>query len=177
MTHHRRGASIAPPRPGGYDARVRTLLAACGGFLLAVLWMDLMFDVQVLAEPTGPAPLPASVLASLVGYYRRVTTDARPLTWLVAVVMAITVAGSVVEVARARAKHRAHVLALGLCAMPIGLAVVRVLPHAVRLGTAADPIEVQSELARGIFHDHVACLAAMLAFTGLQVVRGGRRPR
>jgi hypothetical protein len=24
------------------------VLAACGGFLLAVLWMDLMFDVQVL---------------------------------------------------------------------------------------------------------------------------------
>ena len=27
------------------------VLLACGGFLLAVLWMDLIFDTQVLAVP------------------------------------------------------------------------------------------------------------------------------
>jgi hypothetical protein len=56
-------------------------LSACGGFLLAVLWMDLMFDVQVLrhrrsgeASRTGAGPI--------AGYYRRVTTDAsRWATW------------------------------------------------------------------------------------------------
>ena len=33
------------------------LLAACGGFLLAVLWMDLMFDVQVLPSLWEGIPL------------------------------------------------------------------------------------------------------------------------
>ena len=32
------------------------LLAACGGFLIAVLWMDLMFDVQVLRTREGDVP-------------------------------------------------------------------------------------------------------------------------
>ena len=39
-------------------------LAACGGFLLAVLWMDLMFDVQVLPHRHLPE-LPEAVLASI----------------------------------------------------------------------------------------------------------------
>ena len=29
---------------------MNALLAACGGFLAAVLWMDLIFDVQVLLQ-------------------------------------------------------------------------------------------------------------------------------
>jgi hypothetical protein len=43
------------------------ILAASGGFLLAVLWMDLMFDVQVLASELGGAPMPESALASSAG--------------------------------------------------------------------------------------------------------------
>ena len=54
------------------------LLAACGGFLLAVLWMDLMFDVQVLRHRRD-AQLPEPVLASIAAYYGRVTTRARPM--------------------------------------------------------------------------------------------------
>ena len=39
------------------------ILAASGGFLLAVLWMDLMFDVQVLPSELGGAPMPESAMA------------------------------------------------------------------------------------------------------------------
>ena len=52
---------------------MQRVLAACGGFLLAVLWFDLMFDVQVLRHGSA-AVLPEPVLASIAGYYRRVTT-------------------------------------------------------------------------------------------------------
>ena len=41
--------------------------ALCGGFLLAVLWFDLMFDVQVLGHP--PGPLPEEVLSSITIYW------------------------------------------------------------------------------------------------------------
>ena len=47
-------------------------VTAGAGFLLAVLWFDLMFDVQAARQPGGD--LPEEVLASIAGYYRRVTT-------------------------------------------------------------------------------------------------------
>jgi hypothetical protein len=43
-------------------APVNTFVAAGAGFLLAVLWFDLMFDVQALRHPEGDLPEP--VLAS-----------------------------------------------------------------------------------------------------------------
>src|SRR5437870_11989528 len=70
------------------------VLALCAGFLLAVLWFDLMFDVQVLGRGRGADPLPEEVLASIAAYYRRVTTQARPMNYLVGVVMLVTAAGT-----------------------------------------------------------------------------------
>jgi hypothetical protein len=64
------------------------LLTACGGFLLAVLWMDLVFDVQVLRH-RGRIELPDSVLASIASYYHRATTTSRPMSYLIAVVMVV----------------------------------------------------------------------------------------
>src|ERR1043166_2149382 len=58
------------PRPPSMHIE-SLILAACGGFLLAVLWMDLMFDVQVLPHRTPELPEP--VVSSIAAYYRRVT--------------------------------------------------------------------------------------------------------
>ena len=47
--------------------------AALGiGFLLSVLWFDLMFDVQVVGH--HDTELPTDVRDSIAAYYRRVTT-------------------------------------------------------------------------------------------------------
>jgi hypothetical protein len=46
---------------------VNALAAGGAGFLLAVLWFDLMFDVQALRE-RGPV-LPEAVLTSIAAYY------------------------------------------------------------------------------------------------------------
>jgi len=48
-----------------------TFAAAGAAFLLAVLWFDLMFDVQSRGHMGDP--LPSEVLASISAYYRRVT--------------------------------------------------------------------------------------------------------
>lgn len=50
-----------------------SLLIACAGFLLAVLWMDLIFDAQVVGH-RGAGELPEAVLASIANYYHRATT-------------------------------------------------------------------------------------------------------
>src|SRR5712675_2410623 len=64
--------------------------AAGTGFLLAVLWFDLMFDVQTRKHVGNP--LPPEVLASISAYYRRVTTEAYPMNRLVALIMLLTLA-------------------------------------------------------------------------------------
>jgi len=145
------------------------LLAACGGFLLAVLWMDLMFDVQVLRHGRAPAPLPEPVLASIAAYYRRVTTDANPMGWAVGAVMIAALAASLVQLARGGGALAPRIAAPALVALPAALAARRVLPNAVRLGSRGDPVEVQSALARAICRDHLLCLAAIAALVALEL--------
>ncbi len=149
----------------------RALLAACGGFLSAVVWMDLMFDVQALGGDAGP--LPPAVLASIAAYYRRVTTDAHPMGRLIALVMLVTVVGAVWGVVR-RGRRPLDWLALVLALGPIGLAGARVFPNAVRLGTGVDSIDEQSALARLIARDHVLCFVAIAGFALTQVVLARR---
>ena len=129
------------------------------GFLLAVLWFDLMFDVQALRRRSGD--LPEDVLASTAGYYRRVTTAARPMNRLVAVVMLGTIIAIVVQLMQGDASRWAGVVSLGLTAGAISLAAVHTVPSAMRLGTRADTIAVQSGLARSILRDHLLCVTAV----------------
>jgi hypothetical protein len=153
---------------------VNALLAAGGGFLLAVLWMDLLFDAQVLRHRGKEGALPEEVLASIAGYYRRVTTQARPMSHLVGLVMALTAGGATLELVRGARPRLLALASLVLCAGPAALAVLRVLPNAVRLGARSDPPEGQSALARAICRDHLLCLAAMALFLGLQLAAAAR---
>lgn len=142
------------------------ILSVCGGFLLAVLWMDLMFDVQVLGhrEPE----LPESVLSSIAAYYRRVTTTAKPMSNLIAVVMLTAIITLVTQIAGSRGHHWPASASLCLVGAAVKLAAVRVVPNAVRLGTRADTTLQQSAVARSICRDHILCFIAILAFIGLQ---------
>lgn len=145
------------------------LVTAGGGFLLAVLWMDLIFDVQVLRAPRAPALVPEPALASIAAYYRRATTESRPMGRLVALAMLVTVLGSAVELVRGEGAPLARAASLLLCAAPAALAAVRVVPNAVRLGARADDATTQSALARAICRDHLLCFASIAAFLALRV--------
>lgn len=146
------------------------LLAAGGGFLLAVIWMDLMFDVQALRAPRG-GTLPDDTVASIAAYYRRVTTDARPMSQLVALVMAVTILGTLQQLTSGDGALRWRLTALVLCAVPIVLAKARVFPNAARLGTGREPRPVAEALAREIAWAHVGCFVAMLLFVAIQLGR------
>jgi hypothetical protein len=155
--------------------KLRAVLAACGGFLLAVLWFDLMFDIQVLRHAPAPAPLPEATLTSIARYYARVTTDAHPMQRLIALVMATTVLGSAWSVWTTPRRILPWVACLS-ATVPIGLAAARAFPNAVRLGAGTASLAEQSALARAIFADHVICLPAIVAFTVLQIVLLTQRP-
>jgi hypothetical protein len=135
------------------------LTTAGAGFLLAVLWFDLMFDVQALRA--GDSDLPEPVLASIAAYYARVTTLARPMNRLVALV---TLAALVAEAPRWEAWP-----SLACAAAAILLAGLHTVPAAVRLGTRRDDAGTQSALARSIGRDHVVCLTLIAAVLVLQL--------
>jgi hypothetical protein len=147
---------------------VNAFVSAGAGFLLAVLWFDLMFDVQVLGRRGESLPEP--VLASIAGYYARVTTAARPMNRLVATAMAATLAAIVVQIADGGAHAWARWTSLALALVPVSIAGAHTVPSAVRLGARGDDPRRQSALARSICRDHLICVAAIAALLVVQFV-------
>jgi hypothetical protein len=146
---------------------VIAFVTAGGGFLLAVLWFDLMFDVQVLGhrEPV----LPEASLSSIAAYYARVTTAARPMNRLIATVMLATIAGVVVEIANGDVPIAVAWVSLALAVAPVGLVAARTVPNALRLGARGDTVARQSALARSLCREHLLCLASIASLIALQL--------
>jgi hypothetical protein len=149
---------------------VTAFVTAGAGFLLAVLWFDLMFDVQVLRHPGRE--LPAEALESISAYYRRVTTAARPMNLLIGAVMAGMLGAIVAQMATDDVAGWAGWASLALGGSAIALAAVHTYPTAVRLGQGADPMQTQLGLAWSVCRDHVLCVAAITALLTIQLAAG-----
>src|SRR5262249_40963681 len=152
----------------GVAFHIPTFAAAGAAFLLAVLWFDLMFDVQSRRHRGGP--LPFEVLASISAYYRRVTTEAYPMNRLVALVMLFTHAAIVTAIV-----DGVHPRGIGgspraLAASGVVPPLRRTVPNARRLGSAQDTPEMQSTLARAICRDHLFSFARTSLVLGLQLI-------
>jgi hypothetical protein len=145
-----------------------SLLTACSGFLFAVLWMDLMFDAQVLTDRHSAA-LPESALASIAGYYRRAVTGSRPMSRLIAVVMVVLLAALGIRAARGHDPGWLVAASALLAGVPVLLALTHTVPNAVRLGNRSGSPTDQTALARSIWRDHLVCAGCMLAFLVLWV--------
>ncbi|HEX4483238.1 MAG TPA: hypothetical protein VH081_05580 [Solirubrobacteraceae bacterium] len=143
-------------------------VTAGGGFLLAVLWFDLMFDAQTLGR--REQEIDERRLSSIAGYYARVTTAARPMNRLIAAVMLATLAAIVAEIADGDGVSSAAAwVSLALAAAPIALVAARTVPAAVRLGARTDTPQRQSALARSIFREHVFCFGSITALLVVQL--------
>jgi hypothetical protein len=139
---------------------VSAFVTAGAGFLLAVLWFDLMFDVQARRPE-----LPDGVAA----YYARVTTGARPMNRLVGLVMLGTLAAIAAQIAGDDAPAWAAWASLALVGGAVVLAALSTFPHAVRLGSGRDPGPERHRLARSILRDHLACLGLVVAALVVQL--------
>ena len=144
-------------------------VTAGAGFLLAVLWFDLMFDVQVLRRGRE---FPAEALESTSAYYRRVTTGARPMNLLIGAVMAAMVVAIATQIVTDDVANWAGWASLALGGSAIALAAAHTYPAAVRLGRRADPLQAQIRLARSIGRDHLLCLAAIVSLLAIQLAAG-----
>jgi hypothetical protein len=145
------------------------VMCACAGFLLAVLWMDLIFDAQVRTARAGD--LPEQVLASIAGYYHRATTTSRPMSRLIAGVMVILLTALIIRAVRGHDPPWLVVASAVLAGVPILLALIRTVPNAVRLGRRRDRAAEQSRLARSIYRDHLVCFGCVLAFLALRLMQ------
>lgn len=147
------------------------LLTACGGFLLAILWMDLIFDSQIFGHRSSGQELPEAVLASIAAYYHRATTTSRPMSRLIVVVMLILLGALVFQATRGQDPGWLLVASAGLAGFPTMLALTQTVPDAIRLGHRTDSAPEQSRLARSVCRDHLVCVGCMFAFVVLWVSR------
>jgi hypothetical protein len=145
-----------------------TIAAAGSAFLLAVLWFDLMFDVQSRRPTSGL--LPTEVLASISAYYRRVTIEAYPMNRLVSLVMLVTVGAIVGEIVQRVRPWWIGWVSLALVGSGVVVTLGRTIPNARRLGSAQDMPGVQSALARAICRDHLFSFARTTVVLGLQLI-------
>jgi hypothetical protein len=149
---------------------VTPFITAGAGFLLAVLWFDLMFDIQVVPHRRGDVP--REVLSSMSRYYARVTTAASPMNRLVAAAMVATVASVIIALARGDDPAWLFWVSLPLIAAPVALAGGRTVRNAVRLGAGRDPASRQSQLAKAILLDHLLCASSIATLLALQLIFG-----
>lgn len=143
-------------------------ITAALGFLIAVLWFDLMFDVQVVAHRREPQ-VPDDVVASISAYYRRVTTDASPMGRLVALVMVVLLVLLVAQTLSDGTPGWVSALSLVGAGAAVVLGLARVVPNAVRLGAGADSSETLSTLSRAVFREHVLFLALIVTVLAVQL--------
>ncbi len=136
----------------------------CLGFCVAILYIDLVFDVSAVPYRKTGAALPGSVLTPITTYYRYVTRN----PWLLIFVMSVAVVCIVAEL-RLRLVPSwvgyASLAAFGLIAL---LAVARVIPGAQRLASGGESEESQTRLAHGLFPYHLLFLFLVLGLALLQ---------
>jgi len=130
--------------------------------------MDLIFDSQVLLH-RGADVLPESVLDSISHYYHRATTTSRPMSYLIALVMAILLGSLAFRAYRGSDPGWLFAVSAVLAGIPIALAMVRTVPNAVALGKRAGTPAEQSRLARAICRDHIVCLVLVSGFLAVWV--------
>jgi hypothetical protein len=135
------------------------------GFLLAVLWIDIIFDSMVLPHRDTKEPLPQEVLETMTRFFHRLTDKPR----LIFVIMSTMLAIIILQIVQSSVPAWAGWSSLILFLTPTGFAAIRVIPTAQRLGSRKDTIEKQSELARSLIGMHTFCLILMVLLAGIQL--------
>lgn len=142
----------------------------CIGFILGILYIDLMFDVMAVPHRRSGTTLPKEVLDPITHYYRRVTRNPYVLMF----VMLTTTICLVLQIVYGLAPRWAAYTSLAAMGLAMVAGGVKVIPSARRLASGRDPAEVQTRLVHGVFTAHVLLLACILVLAAIQLVAAGR---
>ena len=143
------------------------------GFLAGVLWLDLIFDVHLLRHAQAGTPAHDDALALVSAYYRHATGGARPMDWLIALVMAATLTALIVQLSGDACAAWVSWASLVAAGGPIFLALTHTVPTAIKLGrTPSDARAERGRLARSVLRDHALALTGILVALTLQLTCG-----
>lgn len=145
------------------------------GFLSGILWIDLMFDVQMLRARRSDARAAERSLSAVAAYYRHATSGARPLDLMIAIVMVATVLALVAQLLAAASPRWLSWMSFVTAGGPIALALAHTVPSAIKLGALADDVAApeRSHLARAILRDHIVALTGIVGTLIVQLAFGG----
>jgi hypothetical protein len=136
----------------------------CLGFMIAVLYIDLSFDLLSLPHRKSGAEIPVGSLGPVVGYYGRITQNPY-LLMFVMMTNTICIIWEIVYDLVPRAISYPSLLLMG-AAMILGSA--RVIPAATKLSKAGLTAEEKTRLAHSLFPAHIILLILVLSLTVLQ---------
>ena len=139
-------------------------LFLCIGFMLAVLYIDLMFDVSAVPYRKTGAVLPKEILDPITHYYGRITQNPYVLTF----VMLTTTVCLGAQILYGLTPRWVGYTSLALMGLSMVTATVKVIPAAQRLGGAKDPEDVRTRLVHGLLPAHLVLLINMLLLASIQ---------
>lgn len=147
----------------------RALALMGGGFLLAVLWFDLKFDILALEALRTGGAVSEDALSIIRTYYKQALATESGGFPLIISMMAIANLGALLQLRDQAVSLWVRVLAMGLVFPPVSLAGIRVVPNARVLGEGQISLAEQSDLAILILQDHLYCIVSICAFLALQL--------
>ncbi len=149
----------------------------CIGFMIAVLYMDLVFDISALPYRKTGSNLPKEILEAIATYYRYVTRNPSLLVFVL-----LTAAACILkELNMQRVPQWAGYLSAVLMATVMLLGMLKVIPTAQRLASGKDTEEKQTRLVHSLFPYHILLLIlvlslAMVQFRSIESVRSFGMP-
>jgi len=134
------------------------------GFMIAILYIDLQFDLLGLPYTQSGAQVPPGVLGQVATYYGVITKN----PYLLMFVMMTTLACIIAEIIYGLVPAWAGYTSLVLMLAAMGGGVVKVIPTAQRLATDKDSLEERSRMVKGMFPAHMFLLICILSLSAVQ---------
>ena len=139
-------------------------LFLCIGFMLAVLYIDLMFDVTAVPYRRTNAPIPSDVVETIARYYRRITQNPYVLMFVMLTATLCIVAEIVYDLAPRWVGYSS----LFFMAILVIAGGGRVIPMAQRLASGKDAEDARTRLVHAMFPGHVVLLISILLLALVQ---------
>lgn len=143
---------------------MQAALFLCIGFMVAILYIDLQFDILALPHRRAGGPLPTSVLAQIATYYGVITKN----PYLLMFVMMTTLVCIIAEIMYGLVPRWAGYSSLVLILLAMGGGIVKVIPTAQRLAIDKDTVDERTRMVKGMFPAHMFLLVTILSLAAVQ---------
>ena len=149
---------------------MQAALFMCIGFMVAILYIDLQFDILSLPYRRTPGPVPNGVLGQIATYYGVITKN----PYLLMFVMMTALVCIIFEIVYSLVPQWAGYASLVLMLLAMGGGIVRVIPTAQRLATDKDTVEERTRMVQSMFPAHMFLLACILSLAAVQFFGTGK---